>query len=148
MPQILKEYVETGKVKYVVKDFPLEAIHKQAFKAAEATRCAGEQGKFWQMHEQLFANQRALDVKDMAGHAQAIGLDGGKFEQCLESGKQAAGIRKDLGDAQTAQVRATPTFFFGVTDGSGKLKATRMLRGAESFNGFKVAIDDLLGGQK
>ena len=67
--------------KVVLRDMPLEAIHPQAFKAAEASRCAGEQGKFWEMHDRLFTNQNALARKDLSAHAQALGLDGAAFDQ-------------------------------------------------------------------
>ena len=100
MPQIEREYIKTGKLKYVARDFPLESIHPLAFKAAEAAHCAGEQGKYWEMHSRLFENQRALSLKDLPQHAQALGLDAPKFQQCLESGKYASRIRKDLADGQ------------------------------------------------
>ena len=74
-PQLDKEYVQTGKVKYVLRDLPLEAIHPLAMKAAEAAHCAGEQGKYWEMHDRLFANQTELARTDLAKHAQALGLD-------------------------------------------------------------------------
>src|SRR5262245_42566667 len=72
-PQIDNEYIDTGKVKLVFVDFPIESIHRLAFKAAEAARCSGEQGQYWQMHDQLFAHPAKLD--DWAAHAQAVGLD-------------------------------------------------------------------------
>src|SRR5262245_51573286 len=74
-PQIEEEYIKTGKLKYVRKDFPLESIHPNAFKAAEATRCAQEQGKGWEMHARLFNNQQQLAATNLPEHAQAVGLD-------------------------------------------------------------------------
>ena len=149
MPQIEKEYIQTGKVKYVVRDLPLESIHKNAFKAAEAAHCAGDQGKFWEMHVGLFANQRALGLSDLANHAQALGLDMPKFQQCLESGKYAAKIRQDVADGQKAGVTGTPGFFLGVTDPNDqKVKVSRVLKGAQPYTSFKAAIDDLLSSQK
>jgi len=85
LPEIEKEYISTGKVKYVFLDFPLD-FHKQAFKAAEAAHCAGEQGKYWDMHDQIFANQKAMEPKDLSEYAKAIGIDVSKFQQCLDSG--------------------------------------------------------------
>src|SRR6266704_659322 len=84
LPQIIKDYVSTGKVRYIVRDVPIEAIHPQAFKAAEAAHCAGDQGKFWEMHDRLFQNQQLLAVSDLAAHALALGLDGPKFQPCLD----------------------------------------------------------------
>jgi len=149
LPQIEKEYIQTGKVKYVARDFPLESIHKEAFKAAEAGHCAGEQGKFWEMHARLYANQRALAPNNLPQHAQAIELDVPKFQQCLESGKYAAKIRQDLADGQQAGVTGTPGFFLGVTDPNDqKVKVSRVLKGAQPYTSFKAAIDDLLSSQK
>src|SRR5207247_11262883 len=100
--QIDKEYVATGKIKYVLLDLPLESIHPFAFKAAEAAYCAGEQGKYWEMHDRLFADQKAIASKDRPEHAQALRLDSGKFEECLASGKHAAKIRAALVEGQRA----------------------------------------------
>ncbi|MCH7923672.1 MAG: thioredoxin domain-containing protein, partial [Nitrospinae bacterium] len=83
MPKIEKEYIETGKVKYVFRDFPIKQLHPNAFKAAEAANCSAEQGKYWEMHARLFANQRALGPEDLSGHAEALGLDLSKFQPCL-----------------------------------------------------------------
>lgn len=149
LPQIEREYIATGKIKYVFRNFPIESIHPQAFKAHEAANCAGEQGKYWEMHDRLFANQNALGLKDMPNHAQAFGLDLPKFQQCLDSGKQASKIRGDLADGQKAGVQGTPTFFLGLTDPKDTMvKALRVIRGAQSYAAFKQALDSLLSGQK
>jgi protein-disulfide isomerase len=149
LPQIEQEYIKTGKVKYIVRDFPLESIHPQAFKAAEAARCAGEQGKYWEMHAQLFANQRALRVGDLPSHAQALGLDVPRFQQCLGSGKYARTIRRDLADGQKAGVTGTPSFFFGVTQpNEPTVKVLRVLKGAQPYTSFKEAIEGLLSSQE
>ena len=148
MPQIEKDYIETGKVKYVVRDFPLESIHPQAFKAHEAANCAGEQGKYWEMHNRLFANQRALGLKALPGHAKAIGLDLPTFEVCLSSGKHSSEIRADLEEGIKAGVRGTPSFLLGLTEpNSSKIKATQLIRGAQPYSRFKQAIDKLLASQ-
>jgi protein-disulfide isomerase len=133
----------------VVRDYPLESIHPQAFKAAEAAHCANEQGKYWEMHDRLFANQKALGIKDLPQHAQALGLDEAKFQQCLDSGKYAARIRKDLTDGQRAGITGTPGFFLGVTDPNGtEIKAVRVIKGAQPFAAFQAAIDSLLAEQR
>ena len=149
MPQIEREYVATGKVKYVLRDFPLEAIHKDAFKAGEAAHCAGEQGKFWEMHARLFAHQGALGPNDLVQRAQALGLDVPRFQQCLESAKYAPRIRKDLADGQRAGVSGTPTFFLGLSEPNGReVRVVRMIRGALPYTSFKDAIDSLLSPPK
>ena len=140
-----QEYIKTGKVKLVLREMPLEAIHPQALKAAEAAQCAGQQGKYWEMHDRLFANQNALARKDLSESAKALGLDVAAFDQCVDSGKQTARVRNDLVDATRAGARGTPTFYLGLTEpNSLELKAQRILRGAQPYAVFKEAIDGLL----
>lgn len=149
LPQIVTDYVKTGKVKYVLRDFPLEPIHPSALKAAEAARCAGDQGKYWPMHDRLVVNPRNLGAEDMTGHAKAVGLDLQPFQGCLGSGKHAAKVRQDLADGQNAGVNGTPTFFIGFTDQkSPKIRATKMLVGAQPFPKFKEAIEGLLSSKQ
>jgi protein-disulfide isomerase len=148
MPQIDNDYVKTGKIRYVLREFPLEAIHPLAFKAAEAANCSGEQGKYWEMHDRLFTNQNSLAAEQLPGHAEAVGLNGQKFKTCLDSGKYAAKLRKDLADAQKAGVNGTPTFFIGLSDSKGsEIKAVRKIVGAQNYAAFKDAIDTLLASQ-
>ncbi len=145
LPQIVRDYVETGKLRYVFRNFPLETLHPHAFKAAEAAYCAGEQGRYWEMHDRLFANQQALGVPQLSGHAQALGLDLTSFEQCLGSAKYAVKIRKDLADGQTAGVRGTPMFYLGVTESNdGDVKIVHVIRGAQSYPTLREAIERLL----
>jgi len=147
-PQIDNDYVKTGKIRYVLREFPLEAIHPLAFKAAEAANCSGEQGKYWEMHDRLFGSQNALAADQLPSHAQAVGLDAAKFKACLDSGKYAAKVRKDLTDAQKVGVTGTPTFFLGLTDSKGsEIKAVRKIVGAQNYAAFKAALDSLLADQ-
>ncbi len=147
-PQLDKEYIQTGKFKYAFLDFPLESIHKNAFKAAEAANCAAEQGKFWEMHDRLFANQTALEPKQLTEHAQAVGVDVPKFQQCLDSGKYAADIRKDLADGSKLGVTGTPMTFIGVSQPNGKVKIVKAIRGAQAYAAFKDALDSVLSPAK
>jgi protein-disulfide isomerase len=145
MTQVQTDYVNTGKVKYVFADFPLESIHQFAFKAAEAASCAGQQGKFWEMHDRLFANQTALKPEDLPQHAEAIGLDKAKFQQCLDSQQRAPSIRKTMAQGGDAGVTATPTLMVGVIQpNSSKVKILRVLKGAQPFAAVKDAIDTAL----
>jgi protein-disulfide isomerase len=148
LPQIERDYIKTGKVKYVFHDFPIESIHPQAFKAAEAARCAGEQGKYWEMHDQLFANQKALTPDDLTRHAQAVALDVTNFKQCLNSGKNASHIRGAMSEGAKFGVTGTPTFFLGFTDrGDSPVKALKTLVGAQPYSAFREAIESLLTAQ-
>ena len=148
-PLLTKEYVDTGKLKVVWMDFPLESIHKFAFKAAETARCATEQGKFWEMHDQLFGNQKTLtDFSNWTAQAKAVGLKMDEFESCLGSGNQAGEIRKDLAQGQGAGVTGTPGFFLALTDPtSAKVKTVRFISGAQPYAAFKAQIDALLAQQ-
>jgi protein-disulfide isomerase len=147
MPQLQRDYIQTGKVKYVVRHFPLEAIHKEAFGAAAAANCAGERGKYWEMHDRLFAHQSTL--KDLAAHAAAIGLETAWFQECLGSDRHAEAIRRDISDGQLAGVRGTPAFFIGVTDpNAGTIKPMKTLTGAHPYATFKSLLDGLLETEK
>jgi len=149
LPQIERDYIKTGKVKYVFRDLPLVSIHKQAFKAHEAANCAGDQGNYWEMHNQLFANQKKMRRKDLSAHAKAIGLDLSVFESCLDSGKHVKAIQKDIASATDVGIRGTPTFLLGYTESDPtKVKAVRMLRGAQPYRQFKQAFDQLLASKK
>lgn len=143
-PQIEKEYIQTGRVKYVFRDLPL-AFHRSAFKAAEASHCAGEQGKFWEMHDRLFQNNKALSPADLAGHGDALGLDEAKFKQCLDSGQYADAIRQDVTQANGWGITGTPTFLIGVSDpDSSIVKVKAKVVGARPFADFKTALDSLV----
>jgi protein-disulfide isomerase len=142
-PQVENEYVKAGKVKSAFLDLPLESIHKSAFGAARAARCAGEQGKYWEMHDRLFASQSTLEPWN--SHAEAIGLDVKAFEACVGSDKHDAAIRRDMAEARRLGVSGTPAFLIGRTDPkSPKLRIAAALRGARPFADFKTEIDRLL----
>lgn len=133
--QIKQEYVDTGKVKYVVRDFPL-SIHPNAPKASEATECADDQDKFWEMHDALFQKQGLWSSAPNAPelfkqYATELGLDAGDFASCLDSGKHTAEVQKDFADGSSGGVTGTPAFFV-----NGK-----KLSGAQPFAAFKAAID-------
>jgi protein-disulfide isomerase len=145
IPQVQTDYVDTGKIKYVFADFPLETIHPYAFKAAEAASCAGEQGEFWKMHDHLFANQTKLKPEDLTQYADAIGLDKSKFQQCLDTQKRAPTIRKTMAQAGDAGVSSTPTVMVGLLQpNSSKVKVVRVLKGAQPFAAVKDALDNAL----
>ncbi|OGH68182.1 MAG: hypothetical protein A3C15_00980 [Candidatus Magasanikbacteria bacterium RIFCSPHIGHO2_02_FULL_50_9b] len=98
-------------IKFVYRDFPLIDIHPDAFKAAEASHCAQEQGRYWAYHDQLFLNQTDLSEAALKKYAESVGLDVAKFEVCLKSGTYQAQVARDLQDGLALGVRGTPTFF-------------------------------------
>ena len=107
-------------------------FHNNAMIAAEAAEAAREQGKFWQMHDKLFANQGALDRPNLEKYAQEIGLDMGKFKSALDGEKYKDRIKKDMDDAANFGARGTPNFFIN----------GRNFRGAQPLEAFKSVIDE------
>ena len=100
-----------GKVKIVFKDFPLTRIHPQAYKAAEAARCAGDQEKYWEYHDILFANTRALQPENLKQYAADLKLDTAQFEACLDNNAYTGAVSKDLALGSQLGVSGTPAFY-------------------------------------
>jgi protein-disulfide isomerase/rhodanese-related sulfurtransferase len=101
------------RIRFVFRQFPLSKIHPQAEKAAEASECAAEQGKFWEGLEKLYAEQADLSVDALKRYARELGLDQSRFNQCLDSGETDSRVKQDLADGRALGVRGTPTFFIG-----------------------------------
>ncbi len=133
--QVLDTYGD--KVRYVLRDFALD-FHPHAKKAAEAAHCAGDQNKYWEYSDILWANQKALDTADLKKYASQLSLDQAKFDTCLDSGKYTAEVEKDIADGSKAGVTGTPSFFIN----------GQMLTGARPFEQFKEVIDLELTTQK
>ncbi len=121
------------KIRLVFRDFPLDN-HPNAFKAAEAAQCALAQGKFWEYHDVLFANQNRLEVDALKEHAGKIGLDASQFASCLDEGRFASAVKQDMSEGTTDGVTATPTFFIN----------GRVVSGALPFEDLKAIIDEEL----
>jgi protein-disulfide isomerase len=142
LPQIQKRYIDTGKVRYVLQDFPL-SFHGYAAKAAEAAHCAGDQGKYWAMHDQLFANQGNLDKAALREYAQAIGLDAGAFNACLDSGKYTGRVDASKAQGLSYGVRGTPSFVIGHTDGDS-VRVETGIRGAVGYETLEATLEKML----
>jgi protein-disulfide isomerase len=142
-PQISKDYIQTGKVKYFFRDLPLP-MHPHAMGAARAARCAGEQGKYWEMHDSLLAKQNAIREADMPGRAQELGLDAAKFSECLSSDRYTDEIKASAVEAQKMGIGGTPTFFVGKVDPRGEVTNLKMIIGARPYDAFKSAIEGSL----
>jgi len=132
MNQLLDEY--GSKIRVVWRNMPLTSIHPNAQKAAEASECAGEQGKFWEMHDKMFANQSALAVADLKSYAQALGLNADNFDSCLDTGKYASKVSKQSAEAEAAGISGTPGTFVN----------NQLVKGAYPIETFKGIIDGLL----
>ncbi len=142
-PTLKRDYIDTGKVRYVFRDFPLTNIHAQAEKAHESAHCAREVQKYWEMHDVLFTKQKELAVPSLKQYAATLGLDPEIFAACLDSGKYQAEIRKDITDGTAAGIRGTPSFFIGKS-GSGDSITGTIIRGAQPLANFQTLIDRLL----
>ena len=140
-PQIKREFVDAGKLRYLVAEMPLERIHPLAMKAAQAARCAGDQGKFWEMHARLFSKQRELE--SWSAHAQAVGVDETRFGKCMEDDSVQNRIRANVEGAVQAGVSSTPTFLLAKATEDG-LRVVRRLRGAAPYSMFKSEIEAVL----
>jgi protein-disulfide isomerase len=135
MPTLKQLRAKYGdKMRLVWKDFPLTMIHPQAFVAAQAGNCAREQGKFWEYHDKLFANQSALQPEFLKKYAADAGLDTAKFNQCLDTSKYESRVQEALGAGGRLGVTSTPTLFVN----------GRMISGAQPIEVFETAIDDEL----
>jgi len=99
------------KVQIVYRQFPIPSLHPNAFKAAEASLCANDQGKFWEMHDAMFENQEKLTVSDLKQKAKRLGLDEKKFNSCLDSGKYVEQVQNDTKEGQKSGVNGTPALF-------------------------------------
>lgn len=138
----LKEnYIDTGLVYFVHRDYPLTSIHPDAQKAAEASECAADQDKFWEMHDMIFDGQNELGsgtveipVESLKAYAVELGLDTTTFNDCLDSGEYAEEVTEDLKDGLSYGVSATPTFFVN----------GQMIIGAQSYDTFVQVIEGML----
>ena len=146
MPILQEEYIDTGKVRFVMRENPLPSIHKNAANASVAALCARDQGKYWEMHDLLFDNQKELGVDNLKSFAGTIGLDTATFNECLDSKKTEGQVRKDMASASKLGMAGTPGFFIGLTDLSDpdKVELSVYLKGAKPIDSFRVSIDDLL----
>src|SRR2546423_3018226 len=139
-PQIARDYVDTGRLQYAFMGFPLEGLHPAAFRQHVAAACAGDQGRFWEMHDRLFAGPKAIDARALAGIATAIGLNGRTFRACLESERHGGAIRRAMKVGEGAGGSGTPTFLIGVLDADKKFRAPKTISGAKPYSVLKDAI--------
>lgn len=143
LPSIESEYIDTGKVKLVYRDYPL-SFHAQATPSAEASECADEQGMFWEFHDKVFDNQGAMSVDNYKAWAAELGLDTEQFNDCVDSRKYQSEVVQDFSDGSASGVRGTPGFIIGVLQEDGQTVVGQSIRGAQPYANFKAAIDQEL----
>jgi protein-disulfide isomerase len=127
-----------GKVRLVHKDLPLESLHPQARQAAEAARCAHEQGKFWEYHDKLYANAPKASADDLKSYAKDVGLNADSFDRCFASGKYKEVVQRDLNEGAQLGLTGTPTFFIN----------GREISGNQPSEAFEAIIDEELARAK
>ncbi|RDJ31194.1 MAG: DsbA family protein [Crenarchaeota archaeon] len=146
LPLLEQNYLSTGKVNFVYRDFPIQGIHPNAVPAALASECADDQGKFWEYHDLLFVNQKnwqdleiPVAVNTFKQYASSLDLDMQEFNDCFESGKYLAEINADLEDGRQYGVTGTPGFFVG----NEKTGFTRII-GAQPYSVFQEILNEKL----
>jgi protein-disulfide isomerase len=139
--QLKKNYIDTGKLRFVSRDMPLE-FHSFAFKAAEAARCAGDQQKYWELRDALFSNTAPPNDEAISKAVDSLSLDKGTFQACITSEKYNAAVQQDASDATALQVNGTPTFFLAKSS-KDKLDGIRIV-GAQPYLAFQTAIESVL----
>ena len=146
-PLLDQDYINTGKVHYVFRDFPLENIHPLAHKLAESAQCAFEAKRFWEMRAQLFVNQSAITSEEViVDRAKQVGLDTKAIQKCLRDSQHKSKIDQERAEASANGVTGTPTFFIGVNDPtSKKVKVLKVIVGQQPYENFKQAIEGVLG---
>ncbi|MGH8133356.1 MAG: DsbA family protein [Steroidobacteraceae bacterium] len=142
-PRLKRDYVDTGKVRFIVRDLPLE-FHLSARPAAAAAHCAGEQGKFWAMHAVLLAGTADLGAGGIERRARAIGLDMARLHACVASGKYAFAIARNAAEADALGLSGTPSFIIGRAV-HGELTGERVA-GALPYQDFDALLRELLAG--
>jgi len=140
-PTIRREYIDNGRVQLWFRHLPLDRIHPRARPAALAAECARSGGRFWEMHDRLFANPNRLEDADLASHAQALGLR--DFQSCLSSDVDSI-VRRDVEAARDLGVSSTPTFVIARRLSDSRARVLAVLAGASSLNGLRSAFDSAL----
>lgn len=141
-PSIRRDLVEQGLASYVALAFPLERIHPHARKASEAAECAARQGRYWEMHERLFASPTALADEGLSGSAKAVGVDSERFQACL-GGEASDKVAADIAVGRRLGVNSTPTFFVGLIQADGSINLMRRLNGVGTFDDFMNLIAEV-----
>ena len=140
-PRIRNEYIDTGKIAYAYRHFPLP-IHPNARDAAQAASCAADQRQFWPMHDELFSHQRALTEPDLTEHAVHLALDEARFLNCLHM--RNTGIDDDMAEGKRLGVVATPSFVVGIIHQGGVVELWKRIRGAQPIDTFRAVLAEAL----
>ena len=138
--EIRKKYIDTGKLRFVSRDLPLE-MHPNAPRAAEAARCAGDQGQYWKMRDVMIANADKLSAADIKGYAQSLHLDITTFISCLDGNKYKLAVQKDMSEAASLNISGTPSFVIGKSTPDGVDGVVFV--GAQPFGAFETKFNEI-----
>jgi protein-disulfide isomerase len=145
MPLIERNYVDTGKIRYVFRDLPIDSNHPQAIKAHEAARCALEQDKFWDLHARLFSAPGTHTPLALEDRAKEAGLNQAAFRACIASARTTAGIRETSSVADGLGATGTPWFFVGLRDlSTDQVRVLKPIGGAQPYEQFVIALDSAI----
>lgn len=145
MPQVDANYIKNGRILYVFRDFPIDQNHPQAIKAHEASRCALEQNKFWEMHTKLFSSPGTHTPIALEDRARSAGLDEAAFKTCIASGRTTKAIRETAAAVDSLGATGTPWFFVGLREADpGKVRIVKAIGGAQPYEQFTLALDSAL----
>lgn len=142
--EIQQRFVDTGKVRYAFRHLPLEQIHPHARQAAEAAECARQQGRFWEYHDRLFAQQKSMTRDDLSRHANSVTLKVEAFESCLNEGEMAGRVAVDVAEVKRLGLTGTPVFMIGEMQKDGSARVTHKIVGSHPFAVYESVLNALL----
>ncbi len=145
MPRLEADYVDTGRVRYVFRDLPVDQLHPGAIRAHEAGRCADEQGKFWSLHPLLFGPPGSHTPELLEQRAGEAGLSMEAFRACVASGRATEPVRRSVREAEELGANGTPSFFIGLRDrATNQVRVLQAISGAHPYEVFARALDAAL----
>lgn len=139
--ELKKDFIDTGKVRFFSRDLPLEALHPNAFRAAQAARCAGDQGQFWKLRDVMAVHPEALDIDSLVKDASSLQMDAKAFRACVESGKYKEAVQGDVLEAMKIGADGTPAFVVGKSTPDGV--DGDMIVGAQPYSLFEQKFKQL-----
>jgi protein-disulfide isomerase len=141
MGEIDEKFIRSGRIQYVFKDFPIAQLHPEAIRAHQATRCAAEQGKFWEMHTKMFSPAGTHSLEQLEVHATAAGLAMAPYRECMTSNRTVAAVQASVEAAVALGANGTPSFFVGIRDPeTNRVRVVQALSGAQPFAEFEKVL--------
>jgi len=140
MPEIQKQYIATGRVQLAFRQHPLEKLHPGATRAAVAALCAGEQGRFWEMHDALFRDPKNIDEADLLTRVRSLHLDEQRFIACGQ-GQAVTQVQRDVKEAEDLRLGGTPVFLIGRRQSDGRVRVLSIIDGAHPIEVFRKQIE-------